>query len=227
MIALVVTLVAAHVMAVQFWVKPFSGSSHTLPGAVNATANALENATTQGSIDELLGEVQGREAGVGQPKEGNVSGGFSYYGYRAIMVGFEIVVFGVMLLSFGGFAAGVIVGPIAIPMALFSVPAGWFKRWLGALVKYAMMRVMASIVLAIITQIVHFLLSAIPWYLYIIDLEDVFIVVVAVMAACLYFTFKIPALTAEYFGGGEGVGGLGNWIAGTVNRIVGFASLAA
>ena len=225
--ALLVMLMATHVMAVQFWVNPFPGSSYTLPGAVNATANALENATTQGSIDELLAEVQGREAGVGQPKEGNISGGFSYYGYRAIMVGFEIVVFCVMLLSFGGFAAGVIVGPIAIPMALFSVTAGWFNRWLGALVKYAMMRVMASIVLAIITQVVHFLFSAIPWYLYIIDLEDVFIVVVAVMAACLYFTFKIPALTAEYFGGGDAVSGLGNWISGTVTRIVSFAAMAS
>jgi type IV secretory pathway VirB6-like protein len=49
------------------------------------------------------------------------------------MTGFEAVVFLVVLYAFGGFALGVLVGPICIPMALFATTAGWFNRWLSAL----------------------------------------------------------------------------------------------
>ena len=119
-------------------------------------------------------------------------------------------------------------GPICIPMALFAPTAGWFNRWLSALIKFAMMRVVATAVLYIISNVIHALFSSIPWYLYIIDLEDILIVVVAIMVACLYFTFKIPALTSEYFGGGsDAVAGLGTWVSSSISRAVSFVSLAA
>src|SRR5262249_4761323 len=150
---------------------------------------------------------------VGAPKDNNLAGQTSYIGYRAVMAAFEVAIFGVVLLSFVGFAVGVALGPICILFALFSATASWFNLWLSSLIKFAMMRVVGAIVLAIIVQIVHLFFSVIPWYMYIIDLQDIFLFFVAVMLACLYLTFKIPSLTADYFGGSHGsVSGLGNWI---------------
>ena len=212
----------------KFWVNPFPRSGLSIPGVINATANKFQDAISTATMDQLVADVQGHEVGVSAPDTDNVSGGVSYYFYRFVMTGFEAVVFLVVLYAFGGFALGVLVGPICIPMALFAPTAGWFNRWLSALIKFAMMRVVATAVLYIISNVIHALFSSIPWYLYIIDLEDILIVVVAIMVACLYFTFKIPALTSEYFGGGsDAVAGLGTWVSSSISRAVSFVSLAA
>jgi type IV secretory pathway VirB6-like protein len=224
--ALLVMLLAGHLMAIQFWTRPFPGTSTTLPGALNETADLLEQATIQGSFDRLVADIEAGNNRVGIPVVDNISGQFSYYVTRAVMVGFELVAFGVTLLAYGGFAVGVALGPLAIPMALFSRTAGWFDRWLTTLIKYAMMRVVAAIVLGIVTLLIHRVFAAIPWYVYILSLEKALLVIVAAIAACLYFTFKIPAMTAEYFGGGEGLGGLGSWVASTATAIVRFAALS-
>lgn len=223
--AMLLATLAINFSILFFWINPFPGVGMTLPGVLGVTADKLDSAISDAKIEQLVTDLQTRGHQVDAPAKDDASNSFAYYGYRGLMLLFEGAAFLVIMFAYGGFALGTLLAPIFIPLGLLQTTSSWFSGWLRFTVKFCLMRVVASAVLLIVSQVVYFAFSNIPWYLYIIDLENVLPFLAAVLIACLYFVFKIPALTSELFGGGsDAVSGLGSWMANTANRALNIAA---
>src|SRR5262249_51088605 len=157
-----------------------------LPEAVNQTANLLQNAVSQGTDEQLMASVDQEYNGIVQFVVKQAGQLFDSYAARAAMTLFEFVVFGVIVYSYGGFAVGAMLGPVMIPFALFGRTAGWFDRWLSAFVAFAMMRVVASIVVGISALFMHSVFAALPWWVWVTMLEKALLVLVAAAGGCIY-----------------------------------------
>jgi hypothetical protein len=222
---LLLLLLASNFMCLQYWTQPFPFTSTTLPEAVNETASRFEKAVTQGTIEELWNDVDKEWNGIANFVVKQAGQWFDYFAARGVMSILELVAFGVIMFSYLGFTVGVILGPLMIPLMLFERTAGWFDRWLGAWIAFALMRVVAAIVVGVSALFMHSVFQVIPWWMWVTMMEKALLIVLAAAGACIYSMFKIPSLAREYFGGGI-EGGLGSAAARMATTIVRFAPLA-
>lgn len=180
------------------------GSLHTLP---TDFAKTIVGVFDKAAIDNFLGYVSGIVQKLEQPNPLAILDVAIYLAVLAEMGVLSAVMFVISSFGFVGWGVMVVLGPLAIPLAITRRFSPWFWNWLQLAMSFAMYRVMAAAIGWVWANVfINFFVHGVGTDYSIANWIALLPTLLMLSLGFAFSMFAIPWMTSSLFGGAGAIG---------------------
>jgi hypothetical protein len=209
---------ATVLILLHYYNSPLPGSSYSFHQLFTHTGRLLGGAIDAKIVNDFLAYCTQIKNGMQKPTVWDMAGVIEYYYILANMAIIEGVLFVITIFGFIATGIGTLVGPLFLPCLLVSNLSSLFWRWVNSMMVYSFYQVVAkSMVFVWCHLVVTFFQHALHGDYSIGALMYLFVPFGMLNVGFIFSLTRVPALTAEYFGG---IGTVGASVGASISNTV-------